>query len=206
MEANSSGSVQQVMETSNLITGAAQENETTMTVVPEKEGSCRKLDSDTKEISSNSLSSYCSEAALSKTVEETNSYSPVLIPTEETNSIGIVSNETKDDRNLTVTNGSCDELHEHEAENESLPALHNPIEQPNREVCLFYLRFFLFSLLILVLSCFLLHSISSRKHTETNKHFQQFLMNEQMAMNASAESSIEEQINANPNTEKNDSQ
>lgn len=125
MEANSIGSVQQDMETSNLIAGAARANE--MTVVPEV--SCRKLDPDTKEVSSNSLSSNGSN-----TIEETNSYSPVLTPTEGTNSAGIVSNETKDDRNLTVTNDSCDELRNHKAENEALPALHNP----NREVCLFY--------------------------------------------------------------------
>lgn len=130
MEANSIGSVQQDMETSNLIAGAAHANE--MTIVPEV--SCRKLDPDTKEVSSNSLSSNGSEVALSNTIEETNSYSPVLTPTEGTNSAGIVSNETKDDRNLTVTNDSCDELRNHKAENEALPALHNP----NREVCLFY--------------------------------------------------------------------
>lgn len=132
MEANSIGSVQHDKETSNLIAGTAHEND--------PEVSCRKLDPDTKEVSSNSLSSNRSEAALSNTVEETNSYSP----TEGTNSAGIVSNETKDDRHLTVTNDSCDELGNHKAENEALPALHNP----NREVCLFYFSFFWLSVIL----------------------------------------------------------
>lgn len=152
-------------ETSNLITCAAQDNplgavsqksihENEMAVCPED--SSRKLGPDTEEVSANSSSSYGSEAALSKTTEETNSYSPVSTPTEETNSIGIVRNENKDDRSLTVTDDSCDELHKHKGENEALPALHNPIEQANREI----------------------------------------------TMNAPAESSVEEEINGNPNAER----